>query len=61
MAKELCEATCPNPRGGIDFVCEREKGHKGKHDSVSGGMTWTDGGAERLREERRKAIEAEPF
>jgi hypothetical protein len=34
--------------------------HRGKHVSTAGG-SWTDGGAERLREERRLKIEAEPF
>ena len=62
MAKEvqkLCGATLPNSNG-LDFECEKEEGHKGKHGSRAGGW-WTDGGAERLREERRKQIEAEPF
>jgi hypothetical protein len=60
MAKELCEATCPDVKGGPDFECERKPGHKGKHESLAGGY-WTDGGAERLREERRERFEAEPF
>jgi hypothetical protein len=62
MAKvmQLCGARCPNMKGGPDFECEREQDHKGKHSSIAGGF-WTDGGAERLREERRKKIEAEPF
>lgn len=62
MARETgvvkCSATCPN-KYGRDFQCERPKGHKGKH--RDGASMWTDDGAERLREERRKAIEAEPF
>ncbi len=62
MAKiaKLCGSTCPNQQGGPDFECEREDNHRGKHESIAGGY-WTDSGAERLREERRKAIEAEPF
>ena len=63
MAKEvqkLCGAVLPNLKGGPDFECEKEEGHNGKHSSYDGGM-WTNGGAERLREERRKQLEAEPF
>jgi len=48
--KEMCGATCPDQRGGPDFVCELKKDHKGKHDSAPGGF-WTDLGAERLRQE----------
>jgi hypothetical protein len=62
MAKvtKLCGATCPNKKGGPDFECELEEGHRGKHLSAAGGF-WNDGGAQRLREERRLKIEAEPF
>jgi hypothetical protein len=61
MAKvqKLCGAVLPNLKSGPDFECEREQGHQGKHSSL--GVQWTDCGAERLREERRKQIEAEPF
>jgi hypothetical protein len=48
--QEKCGATCPDQRGGEDFVCGRPAGHSGKHDSPIG-PTWTDGGAERLRAE----------
>jgi hypothetical protein len=48
--KEKCGATCPNERGGEDFVCRRPAGHSGKHDDPNG-PTWTEGGAERLRQE----------
>jgi hypothetical protein len=58
--KQLCGATRPDEKGGPDFECEREQGHKGKHSSEAGGF-WTDSGAERLREERRRKFEAEPF
>jgi len=62
MAKvtQLCGATCPDVKGGPDFECEREQVHKGKHSSEGVGY-WTDGGAERLREECRLKFEAEPF
>lgn len=61
-AKEQCESTCPDTKGGPDFRCELKKDHKGKHDSILGGF-WSDGGAERLRTEqaRRAEIEKEPF
>jgi hypothetical protein len=59
MAKKLCEATHPNPNG-LDYQCEREHGHKGKHDCSNGPM-WTDKGALRAREELKKQIAAEPF
>ena len=58
--KQLCEATCPDQKGGPDFECELQEGHRGKHESIAGGY-WTDRGAERLREERRKKFESEPF
>jgi hypothetical protein len=60
MKKELCAATCPDQRGGADFECELKEGHRGKHESLAGGY-WNDAGAERLREERRRKFEAEPF
>jgi hypothetical protein len=59
--KKLCGATCPDQKGGPDIQCEREENHKGKHDSITRGLSFTDGGAERLREERRKKFESEPF
>ncbi len=59
--KQLCGATCPDKHGGPDIQCERKENHKGKHDSITHGLTWTDAGAARLREERRKKFEAEPF
>ena len=61
MAKvtKLCGATHPNPNG-LDYQCEREEGHKGKHDCLTG-PTWTDEGAARAREELRKQIELEAF
>lgn len=52
--KEICKATCPDERGGPDFLCGRSEGHSGKHDDPNG-PTWTDGGAERIREELAKA------
>jgi hypothetical protein len=58
--QEKCRATCPDVKGGPDFCCERAAGHSGKHDSTAGGY-WTDGGSERLREERLKKFQAEPF
>jgi hypothetical protein len=50
MKVDQCGATHPNENGGPDYVCERKKGHSGKHDSPVGPM-WTDGGAERVRQE----------
>lgn len=58
--RKLCPSTCPDEKGGPEFECELTEGHRGKHESVAGGF-WTDAGADRLREERRKAIEQEPF
>ena len=70
--KQLCEATCPDDGGGPDYVCELPEGHDEQRHSRppgvkwsqkhrDGGVTWTNGGAERLKEERRKKFEAEPF
>jgi len=65
MAVKQCEATCPDTKGG-DFECELEEGHSKFKKHRQGGMTWTDGGAQRVREElaekvRRAEIEREPF
>jgi hypothetical protein len=63
MVTKLCEAVCPDEKGGPDIQCERKENHKGKHDSITHGLSWTDGGAERIRAElaRRAEIEREPF
>jgi len=53
MKIEKCGATCPDQRGGPDFVCELKKGHKClKHSSDAGGY-WNDAGADRLKLERQ--------
>ncbi len=57
--KTLCVATHPNPNG-LDYQCEREDGHAGKH-NCSTGLMWTNKGAERAKEELKKQIELEPF
>jgi hypothetical protein len=52
MKKEQkCGAACPDMKGGPDFVCELEEHSKFKKHR-QGGVSWTDGGAERLREEK---------
>jgi hypothetical protein len=38
-----------------DARCELKSGHKGKH--RNGGVTWTDGGAERIAKEDLEAKE----
>jgi hypothetical protein len=48
--KEKCAARCPDLKGGEDFLCGRPAGHSGKHDDPNG-PTWSDSGAERLRQE----------
>ena len=58
VQQEKCGATCPDQHGGPDYICELRKGHRGKHDSVAGGF-WTDGGAERLRQEIAAKAEGE--
>jgi hypothetical protein len=60
-----CGATCPDVNGGPDFVCELEEHSKFKKHR-QGGVSWTGGGAERVRAEiaekvRRAEIEKEPF
>jgi hypothetical protein len=63
--QEKCGTHCPDVNGGPDFVCELEEHSKFKKHR-QGGVTWTDGGAERVRAEiaeqtRRAGIEREPF
>jgi hypothetical protein len=45
-----CGARLPNTRGGDDFICELAPHNKYKKHRI-GGVTWTDGGAERIRQE----------
>jgi len=59
--QKLCNSVLPNLKGGPDWSCSKLSGHSGKHDSRDGGGTWSDAGAERLAEEKRKQFEAEPF
>lgn len=51
-AERVCGATCPNVNGGPDFVCQRPP-HKlypaAKH--WSGGVSWTQAGADKIRAE----------
>ena len=52
MKADQCGATHPND-GGPEFVCDKKKGHSGKHEQLSNlnSPFWTDGGAKRVRAE----------
>lgn len=55
METEICGATCPDEKGGPDYVCQRPK-HKlypaAKHcDNRNGLVEWTQGGADRIAAE----------
>ena len=47
---EKCGARLPNVRGGEDYVCELAP-HSKFQKHCFGGVRWTDGGAERIRQE----------
>jgi hypothetical protein len=61
LKETKCTAVCPDVNGGSDFICELEEHSKFKKHR-QGGATWTNAGAQRVREEladkaRRAEIE----
>lgn len=66
---EKCKSTCPDNGGGPDYTCELLEGHdeprysrppgvKWSQKHRDGGVTWTNGGAEQLREQIKIREEA---